>query len=73
MVLSTSESPTPITRERRETEAVVLDGWTACGGCTTRIGFGLAPSDHDSRVKCYRCGAWVMLGKALRDRVSRRI
>jgi hypothetical protein len=56
--------PTPLPAERRQAAAVVLeDGWTACKGCGTRVGFRIVATGHDARVKCanVRCGAWVML------------
>lgn len=65
--------PTPIERERREVDAVVLgDGWTACT-CGQRFGFGIVAVRPDARVKCpnSRCGAWVRLTPPERDRVSR--
>lgn len=73
MALEATTEPVSIGKQRREVEAVVLDGWTACGGCATRFGYGITAAEPGAKVKCYRCSAWVLLGPVLRDRVSRRI
>lgn len=73
--------PTPI-GGRREVNAVFLeDGWVACGAtlagrlCGYRFGFSIVGTSEDARVKCPNrgCGAWVRIGRPLRESVSRRL
>ena len=47
--------------ERREVQAVVRGDWTMCGGCNTRIALGVLAVRLGARLKCFRCGSWVVL------------
>lgn len=66
---------TPFARSRAPLVVAIVteDGWTACGACTQRLGYRIAGTDDESRVKCpnNRCRVWVRLTPRLRERVSR--
>lgn len=44
------------------TERAVLRGdWMWCAGCQSRIALGVRAVRTGSRIKCYRCKAWVAI------------